>query len=322
MTILFVLIALLATLFAGLALWTRHLGRGVTDLVPQKGKIQPVNGGKIHYIDIGPRDAPALVLVHGLSGQMQHFTYALTDPLSRDFRVIAIDRPGCGYSERDSESSATLPEQARMIGELLDHLNVSNPMLVGHSLGGAVVLAMALDRPDKTAGIALICPLTHPEEDPSAAFGGLNIRNETMRRLLGHTLAVPMARRTAEAVLNMVFAPDPVPEDFLISGGGALGLRPKAFITASSDFVAADQAIRAQHLRYTAELNIPGGVLFGADDTLLSPATHGAPMTAFGLVHEVLDNRGHMIPLTAPAETEAFIRRMAGVSFADQSAAS
>jgi len=310
-TVLALLIVAVAALLAVALLWTRHLGRDVETLVPQAGQVQPVPGGAIHFVDLGPRDAPVVVLIHGLSGQLQHFTYGVTDLLTDEFRVIALDRPGCGYSTRDSDDLAALPEQARMIWALLDALGVERPVLAGHSLGGAVALAMAMERAAQTAALALICPLTHRQTGEIEAFKGLEVASPLLRRVIGHTLAVPMAQRTAAEVLEQVFRPEPCPEDFLVRAGGALGLRPRAYIAASADYVAANATISAQQARYAAELKTPGGVLFGAEDNLLPPDRHGAPMTAFGLGHETVAGGGHMLPITAPLACADFIRRMA-----------
>ncbi len=312
-TVLALLIVGVAALVAVALLWTRHLGRDVETLVPQAGRIQAVPGGAIHYVDLGPRDAPVAVLIHGLSGQLQHFTYGVSGLLSDDFRVIALDRPGCGYSSRDSDDLAALPEQARMIWALLDALGVGRPVLAGHSLGGAVSLAMALERPGQTGALALLCPLTHQQSGEIEAFKGLAVASPLMRRAIAHTLAVPMARRTAADVLEQVFRPEPCPEDFLARAGGALGLRPKAFIAASADYMAANATIAAQQARYGDELKTPGGVLFAAEDNLLPPEQHGAPMAAFGMTWETVEGRGHMLPITAPEICADFIRRMAAL---------
>lgn len=311
LTILIILFLLIAGPLAAAVLRSRALGREAERLVPQAGEIQPVPGGTIHFVDLGPRDAPVVVLIHGLSGQLQHFTYGVADLLTDDFRVIALDRPGCGYSTRDSDKGAALSQQAQMIWAFLDKLEVDRPVLVGHSLGGAVALAMALERPDQAHALALIAPLTHEQGEESAAFKGLAVASPLKRRMIAHTIAVPMAQRSAAAVLAQVFSPEPCPEDFLVRGGGALGLRPKAFIAASADFMAANTGIAAQQARYATALKTPGGVLFGAADSLLSPARHGAAMERYGLKCEQVAGGGHMLPITVPEICAAFIRRMA-----------
>ncbi|MFD3190317.1 alpha/beta fold hydrolase [Sedimentitalea sp. HM32M-2] len=290
---------------------TRSMAAQAPKLVPLVGQVHRLRDGAIHYLDLGPKDAQPLVLIHGLSGQLQHFDYGLTDLLKDEFRVIAVDRPGCGYSERADDALADPSEQARMIGELLDALGIERPVLVGHSLGGAVALAMALDRPDKTGALALLCPVTQDQSGVPEVFKGLQVRSPWMRRLLGHTIAVPLAAATKDKVLSIVFHPEPWPQDFMTRGGAALGLRPKAFVTAASDVVALQAAAARISARYDHDLTVPGGVLFGAADAILSPTAHGHTMQVHGLSCETLADRGHMIPITAPADCADFIRRMA-----------
>ncbi len=310
MTFMFTIIAVIAVVLLALHIWTRRLTSQGASLVPQMGQIVPVSGGSIHYVEAGDTSNPSIVMIHGLSGQLQHFTYALVDMLAEDFHVIALDRPGCGYSTRDNAQLGTLSEQARMIDEFLQTKGVEKPILVGHSLGGAVSLAMALDYPDRVRALALLCPLTHKVPETPAVFKALELRTEWLRNLIGNTVAVPLARKTAPHVLSEVFSPEPAPADFLDKAGGALGLRPSAFITASQDFIGADSSIEAQSARYDG-LNVPGALLFGAQDPILSPAQHGTTMAQFGFQVEQLDGRGHMILITAPDECASFIRKVA-----------
>ncbi len=306
-----VLTALLAALLmlAIGAARTRRIAAQAEDMVPQAGQIAEVPGGALHYVDMGG-DGPTLVMIHGLSGQMQHFTYAMTELLKDDFRIILVDRPGCGYSRRDSAAEAELPAQGRMIWALLDRLEVERPVLVGHSLGGAVSLAMALERPDATGALALLAPLTHPNQAPSSAFAGLDIPAGPIRNILAQTWAIPMAQGKATETLDEVFRPDPWPEDFVIRAGAALGLRPKAFLTAVEDFAAADR-IEVLSQSYATALKTPGGVAFGDGDALLDPNLQGQSMTQFGLTSVTLPGHGHMIPITAPGDCADFVKDMA-----------
>ncbi len=310
MSILLSLALLLAAILLGMHLWTRRLTRQGMDMVPQQGQIVPVQGGSIHYVEKGDPTNQTIVMIHGLSGQLQHFTYALVDELAKDYHVLAVDRPGCGYSTRDEAQLAALPEQARMIHEFLEIKGVDKTVLVGHSLGGAVSLAMALDYPEKTQALALLAPLTQQMPGTPAVFKPLEIRTEWLRNLIGNTIAVPMARKTAPLVLNDVFAPEPAPADFLDRAGGALGLRPSAFITASQDVIGIEASLDPLCQRY-GDLNVPGGILFGAEDPILSADIHGATMTKFGLTFETLENRGHMILITTPDTCAHFIRQIA-----------
>lgn len=310
MTTILILVLVVAAILLGMNLWTRRLTRQGLQAVPQPGKIIPVRGGSIHYVEKGNPEAQTIVMIHGLAGQLQHFTYALVDSLAEDYHVIALDRPGCGYSTRNAPELGRLPEQARMINEFLVAKGVSQAVFVGHSLGGAVSLAIALDYPDRVSGLALLAPLTHQLPEVQPVFKPLEIRTNWLRNLIGNTLAVPIASKTAPHTLHAVFAPETPPEDFLNRAGGALGLRPSAFITASQDVVGVEHSIGAQCARYP-DLGASGGILYGAQDAILSPAAHGPPMARFGLSTEEVEGLGHMIPITASDTCATFIRKIA-----------
>lgn len=295
-------------------LWTLKLAAGAEKAVPQAGQILPVTGGVIHYTDAGPRDAQVVVLIHGLAGTMHNFSDALIEQLSADFRVITIDRPGSGYSTRSDDVLAQLPQQADMISEFLARLGVEKPVLVGHSLGGALALAMVLQDRQPIGALALLCPLTAVIPEPPAVFKPLVISSALLRRLIGYTVAAPIAKLTSKTVVAQVFAPEKGPDDFMTRGGGILGLRPSSFIGASTDLQGVTVSMPAQAARYASDIDVPGGILFGADDRLLSPDLHGAAMQAHGLVYETLPGRGHMIPFTAPEACAEFIRRMAAMA--------
>lgn len=294
-------------------LWTMVVAASAKRAVPKTGKTLVVQGNEIHYLDKGPRDAPVLVFIHGLTGNLCNFSDSLISELSRDFRVINLDRPGSGYSKRVSDDAATLPAQAHIIGEFLDHLGVNNPVLVGHSLGGAVALAMALERPGKSGALALLCPLTQMMDKPPDVFEILTIKPKILRLLLGYTLAGPVSKLTLGSSLAQVFAPEPVPADFPTRGGALLGVRPVTFFGAGADLNGLQMSLPDQVARYAADLETPGGILYGADDKLLDPDIHGREMQAHGLFFEELPGRGHMIPATAPEACATFIRRIAAM---------
>lgn len=311
MTVLSYLIPGVLIILAIASIWTRALAFTATRGVPKRGASLPVRGGEMHFIDKGTAKKGTLVLIHGIAGQLQHFTYSMVDLLKEDYRVIAVDRPGCGYSSVTDGDGASLGDQARMIDELLGQLGVEKVVVVGHSLGGAVALRMGLDCPDRVAGLALLCPLTHAPGIVPNALKGLQVTAPWLRHLLGNTIAVPMGKITANKVLTEVYAPEACPDDFMIRAGAVLGLRPKAFVAACSDMTAVRLEMPAQSARYGDELMVPGGILYGADDAVLSPEEQGASMGAYNLAMKTLPGRGHMIPITAPQDCADFVRVVA-----------
>lgn len=312
--IVLVAVVLVAALAAYFAWRTGKLAAEAERAVPQTGNTVEIDGDTIHYVEQGR--GPPILFIHGLGGQLHHFRQPLFPLLADDFRLIAIDRPGSGYSTRNG-SAADIGDQARVIATLIDRLKLQKPLLVGHSLGGAIALRVALDFPDKVAGLALLAPLTHHQGEKPSGFKGLDIPSPVLRAVLAHTVAIPMALRQAEATLDFVFGPQAVPADYAIGGGGYLGLRPSHFAATAADFVAAQTAMPDQQTRYGA-LAMPVGILFGDADRVLDHAVHGLAMrnAVEGLDLEILEGVGHMPQFVEPARTAGFIRRMAQKAFA------
>jgi pimeloyl-ACP methyl ester carboxylesterase len=302
------LIVVLATIFAALVLWSAYVSRGVERWVPMDGRQIEVPGARIHVVEMGPADAPALVMIHGIMSQLRVFTYALAGRLAADRRVIVMDRPGWGYSTL-AGPRLDLAGQADAIAAAIRALGLERPLLVGHSMGGAVSLALALRHPEAVRGLALIAPYTQPVDAPPTPLKGLQIP-AVLRPLIAWTIAVPLSMRTGRAKTVAVFAPDPVPEDFPIKAGGALAIRPAAFQMGSFEIGIAKEAVEAQAPRY-GEIAMPVAILYGRQDTLLDPALHGTHTASVipGATVELLDG-GHMLPVTHVDATEAFLRRL------------
>ncbi|OLF77715.1 hypothetical protein AWH62_03320 [Maricaulis sp. W15] len=280
--------------------------------LPPRGRFTDVAGGRLHWVEKG--DGQPVVMIHGLGGNHHNFTYAMTDRLAAaGYRAIAIDRPGCGWSERDSDEQARVPEQARMIAEMLEKEGIDKPLLVGHSLGGAVSLALAVNHPDRVGGLALVSALVTPPDAPSEAFAGINVANPRVRRFIAETLAVPMSIRNGAKTLAIIFGPDAAPEDFRVRGGGLLSLRPDAFYAAATDLTAVERDMAGITARI-GEITVPVGLFYGMDDRILSAPEQIAALTAAlpDADVETMEARGHMPPIIEPERLQAFVERMAG----------
>jgi pimeloyl-ACP methyl ester carboxylesterase len=299
---------LVALVAAGLVAFTAWTARKVEKFMPPAGRFIDVDGARIHYLDEGT--GPVLLLVHGLSGQLHNFTHSLLGRLSPNFRVVILDRPGSGYSTRPAGASAEIVAQARMISRFCEELGLDRPLVVGHSLGGAIALALAMNHPDHVGGLALVAPATQRPERVPAPFDRMLITSPLMRRVIAWTVAVPMSIRNSERTLAVLFGPEPVPRDFAVRGGGLLSLRPVSFYGASTDLVASNGDL-GEAPRYE-DLAMPVGVLFGTADRVLDPDVHGRGFAALaGAELELIEGGGHMIPVTAADRTAAFIARMA-----------
>lgn len=287
-------LGLIVTALAAMAGYTAWSTARIERLIPPDGAFVEVEGARLHYVDEG--QGPAIVIVHGLGGQLRNFRYALLSRLSPRFRVILVDRPGSGYSTFRGQFPG-LRAQARAIAGLMDALGLERPLLVGHSLGGAVSLALAQDYPDRVRGLALIAPLTQGDlADVPKAFRMLAIRSPLARLLVAWLLVAPLSALAGPQRRSAVFAPDPVPDDFDILGGGGLTRRPKTFIAASRDLLLVPDELPGIQAAYET-LRAPVEILFGRGDRILDPKAHGE-----GLARQIpgarltLVDGGHMLP--------------------------
>lgn len=302
--------ALVVATVAALAAFSRRTALKIEQAVPMDGQLIDIGGDRIHYVERG--EGPPIVFVHGLSGQMRNFAYLPLDALARRHRVILIDRPGTGYSIRGPQSAANVYAQAQTVVRFFEALKLERPVLVGHSLGGAVALAVALDHPHAVSRLALIAPLTHVQTEVPKAFRALVIRSALVRRIVARTLATPVALATSRTVLRQVFAPEAVPADFAQRGGGMLGMRPQGFLGASEDLVAVEEAgdLAEMEQRY-AQLEVDTDVLFGRDDIVLNWIRHGDALRRRSKrVALKVVGGGHMLPVTAPQETAAWLEEV------------
>ncbi|MEU6865661.1 alpha/beta fold hydrolase [Streptomyces sp. NPDC046876] len=114
-----------------------------------------VSDGDIHMCEDGPREAPALLLIHGSASSTRSWR-AMVPLLTGSHRVIRIDLLGHGRSAKPADRSYAVPDQARRAGMALDRLGVAHSVVVGHSSGGAVATALAEERPGLVSALALI----------------------------------------------------------------------------------------------------------------------------------------------------------------------
>ena len=320
MSIILTLVLIVAVIVAGLVWFAANTAGKAEAAVPPCGEFIEIDGQRLHYVDT-KGTGPAIVMIHGLGGTLRNYTYALVDKLSGEFRVIAVDRPGSGYSVRPDDAPARLGAQADTLAKFMRALGLKQPLLVGHSLGGALSLAIALNHPDCAGALALIAPLTHAQDNVPEPFQGLLITSPVMRKIIAWTLAVPMSIRRAPELLKIVFGPDAVPADYPTRGGGLLGLRPKSFYNTSSDLVAVNEDLPGLMSRY-AGLTIPLGMIYAKGDRILDYRRQGEAMkqTCPALDLVLLDDHGHMLPVTAPDTTADLIRRVAARRLAPRAA--
>lgn len=293
-----------------LAAWTWYLVRKIDAALPAQGQWVDVAGGRIHYVAMGPADAagPPVVMIHGILAQLRHFSYALAERIATDHRVILIDRPGWGHSTISGKRPG-IGRQADMIAEALGKLDIEKPVLVGHSMGGAVSLALGLRHPELPRGLALIAPYTQPVPIVVDTFRSLLVPAR-LAPIIAWTLSLPIGIKTGKTKAAQAFSPDPVPADFALKGGGMMALKPASFQSGVFEIAVANPEMEAQAPRY-GELRMPVAILYGDGDYLLEPELHG-DKTAAAIPGCQLTRveGGHMLLVCHVDTTEAWLREV------------
>src|SRR5437879_2832055 len=183
---------------------------------PAPGVMVGVAGASLHIVELGPRDAagPPIVMLHGASSNLEAMRQPLGERLAKHHRVILIDRPGHGWSSRARLDYSTPEIQGRMIAEALAKLGIGKAILVVHSWAGALGARMALDYPERVAGLVLLAPVAYPWR------GGVGWHTKLVAipvigPLLAYTITLPLGHFLAGPGARGVFLPQVVPGGFV-----------------------------------------------------------------------------------------------------------
>jgi pimeloyl-ACP methyl ester carboxylesterase len=318
MKILAAALASLALLLALGAALTWIVSRVIEARYPPRGRFVAIEGGRLHVIEAGPTDRRPLgtiVLLHGASGSAAEPFLALGEKLSGRYRVLAVDRPGHGWSDRIAGDAAASPvRQAALIAEGLRALGVSRAVIVAHSLAGSIAPNLALDHGDVTGGLALLAPVTHPW--PGAGLSWYyGPATSALGWLFTRTLTTPLGLALMGPAVTGVFAPQAPPPGYIDAAQVPLVLRPRTFQANAADVAGLYAAVSAQAGRYR-DIRVPTVVISGGADPIVWTDLHSRALEReiLGAKLIVLPGVGHMPHHVAPdviaGEIEALAARI------------
>ncbi len=250
-------------------------------------------GHQINYLKSG--EGPPLVLIHGFGGDLNNWLFN-QPALSEGHSVYALDLPGHGRSGK-AVGEAGMAMLAAVLGGFMDALEIEAAHIVGHSMGGALGLAFALERPERVKSLTLIAP---GGLGPEINMGFINGFIEAGRR------------KEMKAVLELLVADSSLISRDMVNDVLKYkrldGVEPALRGIAAAIFPGGRQEIAPEGR--LAKLSVPAQAIWGREDKIL-PAKHAEALPKSVSIH-LLDKVGHMPHMEAAGEVNRLIAALAG----------
>lgn len=294
-----------ATLLAGTAVVVQMRTRKAERENPPQGRFIEVGGVHLHYVERG--QGQPLVLLHGNGSMIQDFeTSGLLAAAAERYRVIVFDRPGYGYSGRPRSTVWTPAAQADLLHAALAKIGISRAIVLGHSWGASVAVALGLRHPQAVEALVLASGYYYPTfRADVAVMSGPAI--PLIGDLLRCTIAPLIGNLMVPGVFRKLFAPAPIPARFA-QFPVAMSLRPSQLraSAAESALMIPDAFALQAHYR---EMKMPVVIVAGRDDKLVTTERQSArlhadiPHSTFHCIPAV----GHMVHHSDPYSVMAAI---------------
>ncbi len=283
---------------------------------PPQGMLIDIDGVTVHAEQMG--QGPDLVLVHGASGSTRDFTFAFADLLKDRYRITILDRPGLGWTDRAapqynrvwSNAHEDPITQARLLRAATQQLGVENPIVLGHSFGGIVALAWAVEF-DDLAGVVSVAGVANPWP------GKLGWTYTIGGTAAGGALVIPLLsafvpQTYVDATVASIFEPQSAPDGYLVHVGSAMTLRRNAMRANTRQVNWLRPHVVDLSARY-GEIAEPVEVVHGDADTIVPLDVHSIKLPdQIGSANlTVLPGVGHMPHHTHAGEVIAAIDRIA-----------
>jgi pimeloyl-ACP methyl ester carboxylesterase len=293
--------AVAAAALAATAAWVAYRARRAASDHPPSGRFVEVDGVRLHYIDRGL--GTPVVLLHGTMVRLEDLVASgLVDQLARHHRVVAFDRPGFGYSERPRDRLWTADAQAALIQSALTRLGVQSPTVVAHSWGTMVAAALALREDSDVRKLVLLSGYYFPQPRLDAM-----IASPAATPILGDAMRYTVSALTARAMLGRavraMFAPAPVPDDYVRTLSREMLVRPYQLRATAEEAAFLLPSAASLAKRY-ASIRVPTLIVAGEDDKVIDPAKHSRRLASEipGAELRMLPGVGHMVHFASTGE--------------------
>ena len=308
-------IVLIVLALGGAAAWVNSSAYAsrINQAHPADGARVSVNGADVHVLKAGEA-GPVVLMIHGASANAREYSWTLAPRLSDTHRILMVDRPGHGHSERPDQAETLKVQAEQAAGALKALAPGEKAVIVGHSFGGAVSLRLALDHPELVDGLVLLAPVSHDWGGGGEAWYNKYAGHPVIGPVFTHLVPIVGPSQVRNGVTN-VFSPKPAPDGYFENSAIGLLFRPSNFAANAKDVNALREELGAQQDRYP-EIDVPTVVFSGALDTVISPPLHVGKLKhqVEGLELVKLADGGHMPHHAFGDDVAATIRRLTGTS--------
>ncbi len=291
------ILAGLAALISVSWAYTQHHIRRARERYPPEGEILEVKGVDVHLVRRGAGNGRPILCLHGLNGFLQDWTETpIMAALAQDHEIVAIDRPGYGWSTRPRAKLSDPRVQADWLVDVMDALGWDEPALVvGHSWGGALAMTLTVRHPERVRGLVLLGPYLYPLTEPDDWFHNLP-RLPFLRSVIGHAFLAPAIRLLGPRYISASFGPEPIPPGYHEMWLD-ISAQPDHFDTTLEEVRTIDPALHEVSRRYQ-EVDVPITVITGDSDESVDPRLNARRLAQEHDLAELvwLEEVGHMVP--------------------------
>lgn len=255
--VLALVVVLLALLYW---LWTPDRDRATLEAryLRQPGDMQDIGPWRLHLRDSGPKDAPALILLHGFGASL-HTWEPWAQALAGRHRVIRIDMPGNGLSLPDPAGDYSDGRSLQLLLALMDTLGLARASIAGHSIGGRIAWTFAARHPERVDRLVLLAP--DGFASPGFDYGRAPEVPVTLR-LMTHVLPLPLLRMS----LAPAYADPAVMDDALATRYQEMMLAPGA---RAAIIARLQQTVLTDPLPLLRSIGAPTLLLWGEQDAMI-----------------------------------------------------
>ena len=260
----------------------------------------------------GKADLPPIVFIHGASTSLYDPMYAFAEPLKGRATLLFIDRPGHGLSDIGPKDNILPDAQADAIARLMEKRGIPKAIIVGHSLGGAITAAFALRHGDMVEGLVFLSPALYPW--PGGISWYYDAARAPVAGLFFSTLIAPPAGLFAlNAAVKGVFAPNPMPSDYVSKTKAYRALRPAAFRHNAQEVGALNGWAKTASANYK-DIKAPTVIIAGDTDGVVSTEIHSKHLArdVHGAELIIVHNLGHKSDFAARDLAIAAIEKISG----------